>query len=50
MQGQGTGEKQMTAQSEFTRPAHEYLFANCFEGIWGREGLEKRYRSLTVIS
>ncbi|RSH84073.1 hypothetical protein EHS25_005318 [Saitozyma podzolica] len=36
--------------SEFSRPAQEYVTRNAWDGIWGREGLEFKHRSLVVIS
>jgi len=48
--GIGAGDSAIKAQSDFTKPAYEYLMGSCFAGIWDREGLEKKYRSLTVIS
>jgi hypothetical protein len=48
--GTGAGDSAIKAQSEFTKPAYEYLMGSCFAGIWDRDGLEKKYRSLTVIS
>jgi alkylhydroperoxidase/carboxymuconolactone decarboxylase family protein YurZ len=48
--GTGAGESAIKAQSDFTKPAYEYLMGSCFAGIWDRNGLEKKYRSLTVIS
>jgi alkylhydroperoxidase/carboxymuconolactone decarboxylase family protein YurZ len=48
--GSGAGESAINSQSEFTKPAYEYLMGSCFAGIWDRNGLEKKYRSLTVIS
>jgi 4-carboxymuconolactone decarboxylase len=35
--------------SEFSRPAQEYVTRNAWDGIWGREGLEFKHRSLVVI-
>lgn len=46
----GAADNAINSQSEFTKPAYEYLMRSCFAGIWDRDGLEKRYRSLTVIS
>lgn len=48
--GEGAADNALNAQSEFTKPAYEYLMGTCFAGIWDRDGLEKKYRSLTVIS
>jgi len=48
--GIGAGDSAIKAQADFTKPAYEYLMGSCFAGIWDREGLEKKYRSLTVIS
>ena len=48
--GIGAGDSAIKAQSDFTKPAYKYLMGSCFAGIWDREGLEKKYRSLTVIS
>jgi hypothetical protein len=35
--------------SEFSRPAQEYVTRNAWDGIWGRDGLEFKHRSLVVI-
>jgi 4-carboxymuconolactone decarboxylase len=48
--GEGAADKALNSQSDFTKPAYEYLMGSCFAEIWDREGLEKKYRSLTVIS
>jgi len=48
--GNGAADSAINAQSEFAKPAYEYLMGSCIAGIWDTDGLEKRYRSLTVIS
>lgn len=36
--------------SEFARPAQEYVTENAWGNIWERPGLERKQRSLVVIS
>ena len=50
MTSEGNAEKIISGQSTFVRPAYEYLMDSCFAGLWDREGLDRKYRSLTVIS
>lgn len=45
-----TPEKLLAVQSDFCKPGFEYMLRGAFDGIWAREGLERKYRSLTVIS
>lgn len=45
-----TPDNLLSAQSEFCKPGFEYMLRGAFDGIWAREGLERKYRSLTVIS
>ncbi|RSH81357.1 hypothetical protein EHS25_006888 [Saitozyma podzolica] len=50
MRTPGVADKMLSSASDFTRPGVEYVLRNAFDGIWSREGLEKKYRSLVVIS
>ncbi|KAG0663241.1 hypothetical protein C6P46_002831 [Rhodotorula mucilaginosa] len=45
-----TPEKLLAVQSDFCKPGFKYMLRGAFDGIWAREGLERKYRSLTVIS
>ncbi|GAA5984676.1 hypothetical protein JCM10908_003454 [Rhodotorula pacifica] len=45
-----TPDKLLNSQSEFSKPGFEYMLRGAFDGIWSREGLERKYRSLTVIA
>lgn len=40
----------LSSASGFTRDGVEYTVRNAFGGIWARDGLELKYRSLSVIS
>ncbi|KAL7420414.1 hypothetical protein Q5752_005384 [Cryptotrichosporon argae] len=50
MQGDGWTAAQLDAQSDFARPAYEFMWSGAYDGIWARPGLERKYRSLSVIS
>ena len=50
MRTPGVADKMLSSASDFTRPGVEYVLRNAFDGIWSRDGLEKKYRSLVVIS
>jgi alkylhydroperoxidase/carboxymuconolactone decarboxylase family protein YurZ len=50
MRTPGVADKMLASASDFTRPGVEYVLRNAFDGIWARDGLEKKYRSLVVIS
>jgi alkylhydroperoxidase/carboxymuconolactone decarboxylase family protein YurZ len=49
MIGEGSADKLLASQSDFSRPGFEYMLRGAFDGIWARDGLEKKYRSLAVI-
>lgn len=50
MSSAGNADKMLAAQSDFARPGFEYMLRGAFDGIWAREGLERKHRSLVVIS
>jgi alkylhydroperoxidase/carboxymuconolactone decarboxylase family protein YurZ len=50
MRTPGVADTMLSSASDFGRPGVEYVLRNAFEGIWARDGLEKKYRSLVVIS
>ena len=43
-------EKQLAAADEFNRPLQELVTEYCWGAVWGREGLDKKTRSLLNLA
>ena len=43
-------EKQMAAADDFTRPLQELVTEYCWGAVWGREGLDRRQRSMINLA
>jgi 4-carboxymuconolactone decarboxylase len=43
-------EKQIAAADDFTRPLQELVTEYCWGAVWGREGLDRRQRSLINLA
>ncbi len=43
-------ERQMAAADDFTRPLQELVTEYCWGAVWGREGLDRRQRSMINLA
>ncbi|HET7401386.1 MAG TPA: carboxymuconolactone decarboxylase family protein [Usitatibacter sp.] len=43
-------ERQLAAADEFTRPLQELVTEYCWGAVWGREGLDRRARSMINLA